>query len=596
MASLGVGVCVSVGGWVSVLQEVIANGTSVKLQFYRTLDADPAKASESEEGAATVLLHNVHQMPGTDEEVYAGVMRDHRVPPESEFSLRSKLRLARSFPISERRLQWVRVQVTAMTVLANCHAAYNAGQVPVNEAQLSELMGLLHPEGSEVGDGSLPLDLQTLALKALTTLLSERSRATAALLSSAAAAHHGILASLMRKAKVQVNDVESPMLADRLKFGEAMLAFTWMFASTSTGSNALNSAGIMNFILPIVQECDARRVRFTIFAVKTLEVLMNYSPEMQQTFRDGDGLNILVERAHAESFALIRNNQNPEMDTDGKPSGAEAKAAEDTMVQDADACFRPFIVKQDGDDEKFERGKLLSQLMHLMASAGTPIATSGDVRELMQARKKLPRMLHHIFVNSEKFGPNVFEKAAALLTEFVHQEPSCLQHVIDDKVAEAILRTISNSDDQRLPISRGTVTIVPTVIGALCLTPSGTQIVDQMTPIDKFLRCLASEKVVPLLVGETPTQLGAQLEELMRHNPPLLNPCITGCVQIANRIFEICDELASSSGNEMMQETGGSSCPEPEAGADNPLLRSLLCRRGLFYLSIYLSIYIYIYI
>lgn len=203
--------------------EVIANGTSVKLQFYRTLDADPAKASESEEGAATVLLHNVHQMPGTDEEVYAGVMRDHRVPPESEFSLRSKLRLARSFPISERRLQWVRVQVTAMTVLANCHAAYNAGQVPVNEAQLSELMGLLHPEGSEVGDGSLPLDLQTLALKALTTLLSERSRATAALLSSAAAAHHGILASLMRKAKVQVNDVESPMLADRLKFGEAML-------------------------------------------------------------------------------------------------------------------------------------------------------------------------------------------------------------------------------------------------------------------------------------------------------------------------------------------------------------------------------------
>ena len=82
-------VCLWVGGWVSELQEVIANGTSVKLQFYRTLDADPAKASESEEGAATVLLHNVHQMPGTDEEVYAGVMRDHRVPPESEFSLRS---------------------------------------------------------------------------------------------------------------------------------------------------------------------------------------------------------------------------------------------------------------------------------------------------------------------------------------------------------------------------------------------------------------------------------------------------------------------------------------------------------------------------
>ena len=80
-------------------------------------------------------------------------------------------------------------------------------------------------EGEEASDGSHPLDLQTLALKALTALLCERSRATAALLSSAAAAHHGILAALMRKAKVLVNDCESPNLADRLKFGEALLAF-----------------------------------------------------------------------------------------------------------------------------------------------------------------------------------------------------------------------------------------------------------------------------------------------------------------------------------------------------------------------------------
>jgi hypothetical protein len=374
----------------------MANGTSVRVQFYRTLDeADKTAGTDAAgEGAATVLLSNVHQMPGSDKEVFDGVLRDHRVPKESEFTLRSKIRLARSFTNKERRLQWVRVQVMATTVLAQCQAAYNgvsSGQVPVNEAQLAELIGLLHSEGGEATEGSFPLDLQTLALKALTALLSERSRHTQALLSSTAAAHHGILSALIRKAKLLVSDCNGENLADKLKFGEALLAFTWMFASSSTGSNALNTAGIMHLILPILQDCDARRGRFTTLAVKTLEVLMNYSPEMQQNFRDMDGLNILVDRAYAEVCALYPALETPsDMDMDGTPAGAAGPAVdkmeevkpegEDAMVQDAsnDGLFRPFIAKRQHVDEEFERCKLLGQLMHLMASAGTPIATSGD--------------------------------------------------------------------------------------------------------------------------------------------------------------------------------------------------------------------------
>ena len=56
----------------------------------------------------------------------------------------------------------------------------------LSQSQLAELIGLCHPESRE-GEGATletpPVDLQTLALKALTALLSERSRHTAALLS-----------------------------------------------------------------------------------------------------------------------------------------------------------------------------------------------------------------------------------------------------------------------------------------------------------------------------------------------------------------------------------------------------------------------------
>ncbi|MGB1593036.1 MAG: DUF908 domain-containing protein [Promethearchaeia archaeon] len=339
--------------------DIMADGTSVRVQFYRTHDAEPeSQGAEGtragNEGSATVLLSNVHAMAGTDDDVYARVVKENNVPKQSEFHVRSKLRLARCFPDTCKRLQWVRVQVMATTVLAQCQAAFNQGHISVNESQLAELIGLCHPESRE-GEGATletpPVDLQTLALKALTALLSERSRHTAALLSSTAAAHHGILSGLMCRAKTLVNDGESAGLQDRLKFGESLLAFTWMFASSSTGSNALNTAGIMNFLLPVLQDVDPRRGRFTTLAVKTLEVLMNYSPEIQRSFRDMDGLNILVDRAFSEVSALAP----AEGPKDGESNSTPAAAAGTGHVEAGDSMVEDGASPWDGKTDAKER-------------------------------------------------------------------------------------------------------------------------------------------------------------------------------------------------------------------------------------------------
>jgi hypothetical protein len=78
---------------------------------------------------------------------------------------------------------------------------------------------------------------------------------------------------------------------EHLKFAEALLAFTWMFAGSTQGSTALSNAGIMHMILPALAERDTRLSKLLTLAVKTLEVLMNYSPDMHQSFRDLDGVN-----------------------------------------------------------------------------------------------------------------------------------------------------------------------------------------------------------------------------------------------------------------------------------------------------------------
>ncbi len=77
-------------------------------------------------------------------------------------------------------------------------------------------------------------------------------------------------------------------------------------------------------------------------------------------------------------------------------------------------------------EKDLEMCKLLAAILHLLSSAATPVASSSDVRELATG-DKLPFLLKAIFEQPDKFGATVYEKASALLTEFVHQEPGCLQ-------------------------------------------------------------------------------------------------------------------------------------------------------------------------
>jgi hypothetical protein len=207
-------------------------------------------------------------------------------------------------------------------------------------------------------------------------------------------------------------------------------------------------------ILPALAERDTRLSKLLTLAVKTLEVLMNYSQDMHQSFRDLDGVNTvstecglgfmqhtslcshhvykssckrfqnhyvtclcslqLVCRAYYEVLAL---------------SGGEAP---DKAAEDKEHGNRPMETDDDKTEERLkterelEMCKLLAAILHLLSSAATPVASSSDVRELATG-DKLPFLLKIIFEQPEKFGATVYEKASALLTEFVHQEPGCLQ-------------------------------------------------------------------------------------------------------------------------------------------------------------------------
>jgi hypothetical protein len=452
----------------------------------------------TEEGVAVVHIEQADMLAGTEAEIFEEITCKYKIPKESYFELKTKLRLARAFMNRGERQQWVRIQIVALTVLAQCQSSGGSVPVmlPVNEGCIVELIEILqHPR--------ILLDMQTLALKALTALLSERSRQFSFLITANSTSHHGVLPSLVRKFKALIASPPSDM-KEHIRFGEGLLGLTWTFAGSNTGASALHNAGIVHMLVPMLRDGNHGMVKFLTLAVKTLEVLMNYSQDMQHCFRELDGVSVLVDLAYD---VVLRLGSDPMvLSSDSSPSTCSAE-------------FR------------FENCRLLSSILHLLSAAATPVATTTDVRELA-AGTKLPSLLNSIFKQQNVFGAGVFEKAAALLTEFVHQEPGCLQQLISAGVAENFLTSISGD----FPPSRGVVNAIPSALGALCLSAAGTQLVEAAQPLEKLLKSLSSERVVFFLHGDCPSNLGVQLEELMRHNPSLLDSSMGGCVGLVSQI------------------------------------------------------------
>ena len=231
--------------------------------------------STSEEGVTVVHIEQVDRLAGTEAEIFEEITGKNSIPKDSYFELKTKIRLARAFMNRSERQQWVRIQIVALTVLAQCQSSGGSVPVllPVSEGCIVELIEILqHPR--------ILLDVQTLALKALTALLSERSRQFSFLITANSTSHHGVLPSLIRKFKALIASQPSDM-KEQIRFGEGLLGLTWTFAGSNTGASALHNAGIVHMLVPMLRDGNHGMVKFLTLAVKTLEVLMNYIQDMQ---------------------------------------------------------------------------------------------------------------------------------------------------------------------------------------------------------------------------------------------------------------------------------------------------------------------------
>jgi len=124
------------------------------------------------------------------------------------------------------------------------------------------------------------------------------------------------------------------------------------------------------------------------------------------------------------------------------------------------------------------------------------------------------------------------------MATFVHNEPTSLTVLQEKGLPEAFY----NAVDDDIEASIEVLYAVPNVIGALCLNQAGLDqlAARQVTIVPKMVSVLVSDRHRKVLEEkEHATQLGAYVDELIRHQPSLKEPVLKAVLDVLARIKEL---------------------------------------------------------
>lgn len=200
---------------------------------------------------------------------------------------------------------------------------------------VSELVGLVQAEEAVEQE-----ELRTLALKALAAQLQDRSRSTSVITAVTSGGQSGLLAMLLHKSVASIlqqanvplapsgsgvlpghvveaaqagaaSSSSSPAAAPiaaaaaapaqgsvqySVSFVDALLTLVAALVTSSSGCQALNDAGVISALLPLLRDHHSDHLNLVCTSLKILEMYMDLSQTASTTFRDLGGLTEVIKR------------------------------------------------------------------------------------------------------------------------------------------------------------------------------------------------------------------------------------------------------------------------------------------------------------
>lgn len=364
-----------------------------------------------------------------------------------------------------------------------------------------------------------------------------------------------------------------------LQLATALFSFLYHLASYEPGAESLVSCGMMESLLRVINwsGSELEHITFVTRAVRVIDLITNLD---MQSFQTNYGLNTFIKRLNMEvnlcrkeqSYEIRPNIENlvvlAEHITDDKhESLGHVDEAMDTGSQygDDDVCMTSTsamtsstasigktppstaataVVNENiiGKTCLPQRAALLKSMLNFLKKAIQDIAFSDSIRHIMEGT--LPESLKHIISNSEYYGPSLFLLATDVVTVYVFQEPSLLSSLQDNGLTDVVLQALLKKD---VPATREVLGSLPNVFSALCLNTRGLESFTKYNPFDKLFRVFISPVYLSAMrrrrsadpMGDTASNIGNAMDELMRNQPSLKTPAIKAIIKLLEEIVEL---------------------------------------------------------
>lgn len=427
-----------------------------------------------------------------------------------------------------------------------------------------------------------------------------------------AASYHGFLPSLVRSCIQALIDNNTEQYT--LPFATALFSFLYHLANYESGGEALVSCGMIDSLLKVIswKGTDSDHITFVTRAVRVIDLITNLEMAAFHTHAD---LNVFIDRLEYD-VDMCRKDQPFEIEIKSKRrdsqdlvlSEIEATTAgiehQTSMEVDNEVLVKPSSSSSQGatanesltpeqiliDQQQIKKQQIvankkelqcypqttavLKSILNFLKKAIQDAAFSDSIRHLMDG--SLPKSLKHIISNAEYYGPSLFMLATDVVTVYVFQEPSLLSSLQENGLTDVILHALLTKD---IPATKEVLVSLPNVFSALCLNSRGLESFKSFKPFDKIFKVLLSPEYLPAMrrrrstdpMGETSINLGASMDELMRHLPSLKTSAIAAMIDLLKELcklgndpdticssklpFKSTSQLQTTDGNNQRQST-----------------------------------------
>ncbi|KAL6863751.1 hypothetical protein ACP4OV_016654 [Aristida adscensionis] len=486
-------------------------GSTLHFEFYRGADKlDKSQSPDNAHRLEVIHLSNVNNFKETDLEILGKLVKDHSVPSTLRFPLLTRLRFARAFDSLTCRHQYICIRLYAFIVLVQGgNDSEGLSSFLNNEPEfIDELLSLLSYEDE------IPEKIRILGILSLVALCHDRAHQPTVLSSVTSGGHRGMLPSLLQKA---VDSIISGSMKWSIIFAEALLSLVSMLVSSTPGSLALQEAGFIPTILPLLKDTNPQHLHLLSTAVHVIESFLDYHNPSSALFRDLGGLDDTIARLKIEVSQIEVGSKKSEEPQCGK------EAERCLPMPDVQASCSEALVL-------YNRKNLMKVLLRTISLATYVPGSSARVDG--SEENVLPPCLCTIFRRGKDFGGGVFSLAANVMSDLIHKDPTCFAVLDAAGLPQAFLDAIMGG----VLYNSDAISCIPQCLDALCLNNNGLQLVKDRNALRCFVKIFTSRSYLKALSGDTTGALSSGLDELMRHASSLRSSGVDMLIEILNTI------------------------------------------------------------